>query len=164
MEKLEKLLAWQVTNVISKREVIQEAQRDKKKVHFDTLMDICHLKNAELQPIFQTCKGSVVLRGDTGFVCITNEGCKSNGCSIRFYPSQDGGRSSMAETSTVRVVLIYGYVFHDTSGPKFLFNIVDQVVPRERNLYGYPLVGFRSILKKFYWKVGGRKVPNWECL
>ena len=31
--------------VKSKNEVILEAQRNKKKVHFATLMDICHLKN-----------------------------------------------------------------------------------------------------------------------
>ena len=34
----------------AKREVILEAQRDKKKVHFASLMDIFHLKNAELEP------------------------------------------------------------------------------------------------------------------
>ena len=28
-------------------------------------MDICHLKNAELEPKFQNYKGRVVLRGDT---------------------------------------------------------------------------------------------------
>ena len=44
--------------------VILEAQRDKKKVHFATLMDICHLKNAELEPKFEKSKGRVVLRGD----------------------------------------------------------------------------------------------------
>ena len=32
-----------------------------KKVHFATLMDICHLKNAELEPEFQKHKGRVVL-------------------------------------------------------------------------------------------------------
>ena len=37
-------------NVNSKKVVILEAQRDKKKVHFATLMDICHLKNVELEP------------------------------------------------------------------------------------------------------------------
>ena len=43
---------------------ILEAQRDKKKVHFATLMDICYLKNAELEPKLQKYKGRVVLRGD----------------------------------------------------------------------------------------------------
>ena len=47
-----------------KREVIQEADREGKTVHFATLMDICHLKNAELEPQLQKYKGHVVLRGD----------------------------------------------------------------------------------------------------
>ena len=35
-----------------------------KKVHFASLMYLCHLKNSELEPQFQKCKGRVVLRGD----------------------------------------------------------------------------------------------------
>ena len=34
------------------------------KVHFASLMDICHLKNAELEAKHQKYKGRVVLRGD----------------------------------------------------------------------------------------------------
>ena len=45
-EKLEKLPAWQLDKVNSKKEVILEAQMEKHKVHSATLMDICHLKNA----------------------------------------------------------------------------------------------------------------------
>ena len=48
----------------SKTEVILKAQRGKNKVHFATLMDICHLKNAELQPKLQKYEERVVLRGD----------------------------------------------------------------------------------------------------
>ena len=44
-KKLETIPAWQLEKVKSKKEVILEAQRDKTKVHFATLMDICHLKN-----------------------------------------------------------------------------------------------------------------------
>ena len=55
-ETLEKLPAWQLDWVKSKRDVIPEAQRDKKKVHFATLMDICHLKNAELEAKHQKYK------------------------------------------------------------------------------------------------------------
>ena len=33
-------------------------------VHFASLMDICHLKNAELEAKHQTYKGRVVLRGE----------------------------------------------------------------------------------------------------
>ena len=46
------------------REVVLEAQREKKKVHFATLMDIRHPKNAELEPKYQKYKGRVVLRDD----------------------------------------------------------------------------------------------------
>ena len=49
----------------SKEEVILEAQRDKKKVHFATWMDICHLKHVELEPKIQKYKGRVVLLCDT---------------------------------------------------------------------------------------------------
>ena len=34
-----------------------------KQVHFATLLDICHLKNAELEPKHQKYKGRVVIRG-----------------------------------------------------------------------------------------------------
>ena len=33
-------------------------------VHFASLMDLCHLKNSELEPRYQKYKGGVVLRGD----------------------------------------------------------------------------------------------------
>ena len=42
--KVETFPAWEFGMVKSKKEVILEAQRDKKKAHFATLMDICHLK------------------------------------------------------------------------------------------------------------------------
>ena len=48
-EKLEKILAWDLTKVRSKKEVIDEARTKSAKVHFASLMDICHLKNAELE-------------------------------------------------------------------------------------------------------------------
>ena len=41
-----------------------EAQRDMKKVHFATLMNMNHLKNAELEATLQRYKGRVVLQGD----------------------------------------------------------------------------------------------------
>ena len=55
-KKLESNPAWLLDKVKSKKEVILEAQRDKKKVHFATLMDTCHLKNAELEPNFRSTK------------------------------------------------------------------------------------------------------------
>ena len=64
MGELEKLPAWQLDKVQIKSEVVLEAQKEKIKVHFATLMDICHLKNAELEPKHQKYKRRVVLRSD----------------------------------------------------------------------------------------------------
>ena len=48
-KKLETTPAWQLGENKSKKEKILEAQRDKRKVHFASLMEICHLQNAELE-------------------------------------------------------------------------------------------------------------------
>ena len=63
-EKLENILAWDLTKVTNKSEVIDDARTKGAKVHFDSLMDICHLKNAESETKHQKYKGLVVLRGD----------------------------------------------------------------------------------------------------
>ena len=49
LEKLEKISAWNLTKVRSKKEVIDEARTKGATVHFVSVMDICHLKNAELE-------------------------------------------------------------------------------------------------------------------
>ena len=64
LEKLETIPAWQLDKVKSKKEVIKEAQKNNNKVHLASLMDLCHLKNAELEPQFEKYKGRVVLRWD----------------------------------------------------------------------------------------------------
>ena len=43
-KKLETIPAWHLEKVKFKKEVILKTQRDKKKVHFATLMNVCHLK------------------------------------------------------------------------------------------------------------------------
>ena len=44
--------------------MIDEASTTGAKVHFASLMDICHLKDAELEAKHQKYKSRVVLRGD----------------------------------------------------------------------------------------------------
>ena len=44
--------------------MIAEARNECHTVHFASLMDICHIKNSELEPQFQKYKGRIVLRGD----------------------------------------------------------------------------------------------------
>ena len=63
-QQLEKLPAWQLTKVKSKMGFILKARKEQRTLHFATLMDICHLKNAESEPTFHKYKGRVVLRRD----------------------------------------------------------------------------------------------------
>ena len=73
-----------VGKVKSGKGVILEAQRDKRKVHFAILIDIGHLKNAELEPKFPKYKGRVVLRGgiakdDSGsYAVLTEQGSSAS--------------------------------------------------------------------------------------
>ena len=60
-QKLETIPSSKLDKVRSRKEVILEAQRDKKKVH---LMDICHLKKSESEPEHQKYKGRVLLPKD----------------------------------------------------------------------------------------------------
>ena len=61
-EKLEKISAWNLTKVKSKKSVVEEARMSGATVHFASLMDICYLKNSELEAKHQKYKGRVVLR------------------------------------------------------------------------------------------------------
>ena len=51
-------------NRLIEKAVIDEARTSGATVHFASLMDICHLKNAELEAKHQKYKGRLVLRGD----------------------------------------------------------------------------------------------------
>ena len=63
-QKLDKLPAWQMTKVKNKNEVIAEVRKKGITVHFASLMDLCHLKNGELEPKYQKYQSWIVLRGD----------------------------------------------------------------------------------------------------
>ena len=63
-EKLEKISAWNLTKVRCKKEVIDEAKTSGATVHFASLTDICHLKNAELDAKHPKYEGRVALPGD----------------------------------------------------------------------------------------------------
>ena len=57
-------MQWQVTKVKSKKEAIEKARKEGRTVHFATSMDLCHLKNSDLEQKFQKYNGRVVLQGD----------------------------------------------------------------------------------------------------
>ena len=46
-KKLEAIPAWKLEKVQRKKEVIKETQKNNNKVHFASLMDLCHLKNSD---------------------------------------------------------------------------------------------------------------------
>ena len=83
-ENLEKISAWNLTKVKRKKSVIDEAKTKGVEVHFASLRDICHLKNAELEAKHQKYKGRVVLRrdiakDDTGsYAVFTEQGSPSS--------------------------------------------------------------------------------------
>ena len=143
-EKLEKIPSWQLTKVRAKKEVIDEARKEGRTVHFASLMDICHFKNSELEPRFQKYKGRFVFRGDNvkddsgPYAVLTEQGspasqmtaakvmdviCKitrmhrtSSRRSIRLHPGQNGRCTNVVKTIPNRNVQILGYVYHDTNG------------------------------------------------
>ena len=85
-EKLEKNPARNLTKIRSKKKVIDEARTSGATVHFASLMDICHLKNAELEAKHQKYKGRVVLRGDK---------VKDNSGSYAVFTEQGSSASQM---------------------------------------------------------------------
>ena len=78
-EKLEKISAWDLTKVRSKKQVIDEARTSGATVHFASSMDICHLKNAELEAKHQKYK---VILSKTSFFDHVYLGCAQRQCEI----------------------------------------------------------------------------------
>ena len=95
MGKLEKIPAWNLTKVRNKSEVIVEASTKGVKVHFASLMDICHLKNAELETKHQKYKGRVVLRGET---------VKDDSGSYAVFTEQGSSASQMTAAKVMDII------------------------------------------------------------
>ena len=96
-EKLEKISAWNLTKVKSKKQVIDKARTSGATVHFASLMDICHLKNAELEAKHQKYKGRVVLRGDI---------VKDNSGSYAVFTEQGSSASQMTAAKVMDIISI----------------------------------------------------------
>ena len=81
----------QQTKVRNKKEVIDEARNNGRKVHFASLMDLCHLKNSELEPNSQKYTGRVVLRRDIvkydsgSHAVFTEQGSSASQMTGRFF-------------------------------------------------------------------------------
>ena len=156
---------WRKSN---KSEVIDEARNKGHTVHFASLMDLCHLKNSELEPQFQKYKGRVVLRGDI---------VKDDSRSYAVFTERESSASQMTAAKVMdifsRLPGCAGHAADAVSAetqvkmedapkllkipksecpdmwirpprhkcPKSCSSIRDPVVPLERNLYGHPLAG-----------------------
>ena len=168
MEEAPDICSMGFEKVKRKKEVILEAQRDKKKDHFATLMDTCHRKKMRSwNQKLQKYKGRVVLRGeivkdDSGANAVfTEQGSSASPMAaakvmdlIARLPGCDGQAADAVSLYTQvkleddprllkilkRNVLMFGYVFNDTNGPNH-GEIEDPEVPLERNIYGHPLAG-----------------------
>ena len=167
-EKLKNISAWNLTKVKSKKEVIDEARSKDAKVHFASLMDICQLKNAELEAKHQKYKGRVVLRGDAvkddsgSYAVFTEHGSSASqmtAAKVMDIISRLPGCAGQAADS----VSAYTQVKMENAPkllkipksecpdiwirlprhkwPKSWSSMEDPVVPLERNLYGHPLSG-----------------------
>ena len=181
-EKSEKISTWNLTKVRSKSEVIEEARTSGATVHFASLTDICHLKNAELEAKHQKYKGPVVLRGD-----IVNY----NSGSYAVFTEQGSSASEMTAAMILDIISrLLGCDGHAADGvstytqvkmedahkilkiPKSecpdiwirlprdkWSSMEDPVVPLERNLYGHPLAGllWERQFEKILLNMAGRK-------
>ena len=168
--------------------MIDEARTKGIKVHFASLMDICHLKNAEMEAKHQKYKGRVVLGGDIvkddsgSYAVFTEQGSSASRMTaakimdiISRLPGCDGQAADAvsAYTHAHKLPKIPKSECPDIwirlprhKWPKSWSSMEDPVVPLERNLYGHPLEGllwkwqFEKILLQHGWE----KDSNWECL
>ena len=163
-EKLDKISAWNLTKVRSKKEVIDEARTKGAKVHFASLMDICHVKNAELETKHQKYKGRIVLRGDIvkddfgSYAVFTEQGSSASQMTaakvmdiISRLPGCAGqAADAVSAFSQVRMEDVPELLKIAKSEcpdiwiplprhkwPKSWSSMEDPVVPLERNLYGH---------------------------
>ena len=156
-------------------------------------MDICHLKNAELEAKHQKYKGRVVLRGDIvkvdsgSYAVFTEQGSSASQMTaakvmdiISRLPGCAGQAADAASADT-QVKMedapkLLKIPRSECPGiwirlpphkwPKSWSSMEDPVVPLERNLYGHPLAGLscERQFEKILLKYGWEKVSNWECL
>ena len=180
---------WQLTKVRNKKEVIEEARNKGRKVHFASFMDLCHLKNSELEPKYQKYKGRVVPRGDIAkddsglYAVFTEEGSSASqmtsakvldiisrlpGCLYQGFQDVQG-KQLMQYPLILRSkwkLHQHYFKFHDTNGP----NHGPEWKTQSFLSKGICTVIFwqdycgKGNLRKFYWNTVGKKFLNWECL
>ena len=173
--------------------MIDEARMSGAKVHFASLMDICHLKNAELEAKHQKYKGRVVLRGDIvkddsgSYAVFTEQGSSASQMTaakimdiISRLPGCDGQAADAVSAYTQVKMEDAHKLFKIPKSecpdiwirlprhkwPKSWSSMEDRVVLLERNLYDHPLAGllWERQFERILLQHGCEKVSNWECL
>ena len=172
--------------------MIDEARTKGIKVHFASLMDVSHLKNADLETKHQKSQGRVVLRGDIvkddsgSYAVFTEQGSSASQMAARVMdiisrlPGCDGQAADAVSAYTqVKMDDAPNLLKIPKSDcpdiwirlprhkwPKSWPSLEDPVVPLERNLYGQPLAGllWKRQFEKILLGYGWEKVSNWECL
>ena len=191
-EKLEKIPAWDITKVRNKSEVVDEARTKGIKVLFSSLMDICHLKNAEMETKHQKYKGRVVLRGDIvkddsgSYAVFTEQGSSASqmtAAKVMDIISRLPGCAGQAADAVSAYTQVKMEDAHKLlkipksecpdiwilvprhKWPKSWSSMEDPVVPLERNLYGHLLAGLlgERQFERILKKYGWEKVSNREC-
>ena len=158
-----------------------------------SLMDMCHLKNAELEAKHRKYNGRVVLQSDTvkddsgSYAVFTEQGSSASQMTaakimdiISRLPGCDGQAPDAVSAYTqVKMEDAHKLLKIPKSEcpdiwirlprhkwPNSWSSMEDPVVPLERNLYGHLLAGllWERQFEKILLKHGWEKISNWECL
>ena len=155
--------------------MIDEAREEGRKIHSASLMDICHLKNAELEAKHQKYKGRVVLRGDIvkdnsgSYAVFTEQGSSASqmtaakimdiisrlpGCP-RQAADAISAHTKVKMEDAPKLLKIPKSECPDVwirlprhKWPKSWSSMEDPVVPLERNVYGHSVAGL-SVERQF---------------
>ena len=170
--------------------MIDEARTSGATVHFASLMDICHVKNTELEAKHRKYKGRVVLRSDIvkddsgSYAVFTEQGSSASQMTaakimdiISRLPGCDGQAADAVSAYTqVKMEDAHKFLKFPKSEcpdiwirlprhkwPESWSSMEDPVVPLERNLYGHPLAGllWERQFERILLKHGREKIPNW---
>ena len=181
-ETHEKIPAWDKTKVRNKYDVIVEARIEGIKVHFESCMNLCHLKTADKAPKIQRSNCTPRRHRERRFwilcsiyrtriMSITNDGSKSHGYhiqiarfrwtssgrSICLYPIENGRCSHINEHSKIGMSRHLGSSTTTQKTQLLLLSGICTVILWQ-DCYG------KGNLRKFFLKYGWEKVSNWECL
>ena len=178
--------------VKSKKEVLLEAQRDKKKVHFATLMDICHLKMRRWNQKYtstkaELCSGWTLKDDSEACAVFAEQGSSASQMTaarimdvIARLPGCDGQTADAVSAYTQvkledapKILKIPKSECPDVwmrlprhKWPKSWGKLKIPWVLLERHLYGHPFAGllWERQCEEVLLELGWEGIPNWECM